>query len=37
MTGSFAAAYLPLIFIPIVGWLLPAVGMAVLFLYIERD
>ncbi|MEN9202946.1 MAG: photosystem I reaction center subunit VIII [Thermostichus sp. DG_1_6_bins_120] len=37
MTGSYAAAYLPWILIPIVCWLLPAAGMAVLFLYIERD
>lgn len=37
MTGEYAASWLPWIMIPIVCWLLPAVGMGLLFLYIERD
>lgn len=37
MTGSYAASYLPWILIPVVGWLLPVVGMGLLFLYIERE
>nr|YP_010969990.1 photosystem I subunit VIII [Taenitis blechnoides]WNR49203.1 photosystem I subunit VIII [Taenitis blechnoides] len=32
-----AASYLPSIFVPLVGLLFPAVTMASLFLYIERD
>nr|NP_848070.1 photosystem I subunit VIII [Adiantum capillus-veneris]Q85FL2.1 RecName: Full=Photosystem I reaction center subunit VIII; Short=PSI-I [Adiantum capillus-veneris]AAP29401.1 photosystem I subunit VIII [Adiantum capillus-veneris] len=31
------ASYLPSILVPLVGILLPAVTMASLFLYIERD
>ncbi len=37
MTGSYAAAYLPWILIPVVTWLLPVVVMGLLFLYIERE
>ncbi|MBF2084906.1 MULTISPECIES: photosystem I reaction center subunit VIII [Thermoleptolyngbya] len=32
-----AASYLPSIFVPIIGWVFPAVTMALLFIYIERD
>nr|YP_009427310.1 photosystem I subunit VIII [Pseudophegopteris aurita]ASU96038.1 photosystem I subunit VIII [Pseudophegopteris aurita]QKV47273.1 photosystem I subunit VIII [Nephrolepis cordifolia] len=32
-----AASYLPSIFVPLVGLVFPAVTMAILFLYIERD
>lgn len=32
-----AASYLPSIFVPIVGWVFPAITMALLFIYIERD
>jgi photosystem I subunit 8 len=32
-----AASYLPSIFVPIVGWVFPAVVMAFLFIYIESD
>jgi photosystem I subunit VIII len=32
-----STSYLPSIFVPIVGWVLPAVGIAFLFLYIERE
>lgn len=32
-----AADYLPSIFVPIVGWVFPAVTMALLFIYIERE
>ncbi|HEY9623785.1 MAG TPA: photosystem I reaction center subunit VIII [Crinalium sp.] len=32
-----AASYLPSIFVPIVGWVFPAVTMALLFIYIERE
>ena len=32
-----AASYLPSIFVPIVGWVFPAVTMALLFLDIESD
>ena len=35
MTGAYAASYLPWILIPIVGWLFPAVTMALLFIHIE--
>nr|ATL58119.1 photosystem I subunit VIII [Azolla mexicana]ATL58259.1 photosystem I subunit VIII [Azolla microphylla]ATL58389.1 photosystem I subunit VIII [Azolla rubra]ATL58479.1 photosystem I subunit VIII [Azolla caroliniana]ATL58709.1 photosystem I subunit VIII [Azolla filiculoides] len=31
------ASYLPSIFVPLVGSLFPAITMAFLFLYIERD
>nr|YP_009562312.1 photosystem I reaction center subunit VIII [Trichomanes trollii]QAV57669.1 photosystem I reaction center subunit VIII [Trichomanes trollii] len=31
------ASYLPSIFVPIVGLVFPAITMASLFLYIERD
>nr|YP_009920265.1 photosystem I subunit VIII [Adiantum nelumboides]YP_010341208.1 photosystem I subunit VIII [Adiantum reniforme var. sinense]QMQ99276.1 photosystem I subunit VIII [Adiantum nelumboides]QOH99636.1 photosystem I subunit VIII [Adiantum reniforme var. sinense]UNZ94096.1 photosystem I subunit VIII [Adiantum reniforme var. sinense] len=31
------ASYLPSVLVPLVGLLLPAVTMASLFLYIERD
>jgi photosystem I subunit 8 len=38
MTGSFAAAWMPSVFIPLVGILGPAVAMALLFNVIEaRD
>ncbi|MBD2577552.1 photosystem I reaction center subunit VIII [Oscillatoria sp. FACHB-1406] len=37
MTGSYAASYLPLIMIPLVCWLMPAVVMGLLFIYIESD
>ncbi|TAD78205.1 MAG: photosystem I reaction center subunit VIII [Oscillatoriales cyanobacterium] len=32
-----AASFLPSIFVPIVGWVFPAVVMALLFLHIESD
>ncbi|MGG6296609.1 photosystem I reaction center subunit VIII [Leptolyngbya sp. AN02str] len=32
-----AASYLPSIFVPIIGWVFPAVVMAFLFIYIETD
>lgn len=32
-----AASYLPSIFVPLIGWLFPAVVMAFLFIYIERE
>jgi photosystem I subunit VIII len=32
-----AASFLPSILVPIVGWVFPAVAMAFLFIYIERD
>jgi photosystem I subunit VIII len=32
-----AASYLPSIFVPIIGWVFPAVTMALLFIYIERE
>nr|ATL58299.1 photosystem I subunit VIII [Azolla nilotica] len=31
------ASYLPSIFVPLIGLLFPAITMAFLFLYIERD
>jgi photosystem I subunit 8 len=37
MTGSYAASFLPWILTPVVGLLLPAVAMGLLFLYIERE
>ncbi|MGK7904643.1 MAG: photosystem I reaction center subunit VIII [Hormoscilla sp.] len=37
MTGSYAASFLPWILIPVVTWLLPAVCMGLLFIYIESD
>ena len=37
MTGAYAASFLPWICIPIVGWLMPAVVMGLLFLYIESE
>lgn len=32
-----AASYLPSILVPVVGWVFPAVAMALLFIYIERE
>lgn len=37
MTGEYAASFLPWILIPLIGWLFPAVVMALLFIYIESD
>jgi photosystem I subunit VIII len=37
MTGSYAAAFLPSIMVPVVGLLFPLVVMGSLFLYIEKD
>ncbi|MFB2892034.1 photosystem I reaction center subunit VIII [Aerosakkonemataceae cyanobacterium BLCC-F50] len=37
MTGSYAASFLPWILIPIITWLLPAVVMGLLFIYIESE
>lgn len=37
MTGDYAASYLPAILVPIIGWLLPAVVMGLLFIYIESE
>ena len=37
MTGDYAASYLPWILIPIVCWLMPAVVMGLLFIYIESE
>jgi photosystem I subunit VIII len=37
MTGTYAASYLSWILIPVIGWVLPAVTMGLLFLYIEKD
>ncbi|WP_017719271.1 photosystem I reaction center subunit VIII [Kamptonema formosum] len=32
-----AASYLPTIFVPLIGWVFPAVTMALLFIYIESE
>lgn len=32
-----AASFLPSILVPIIGWVFPAVAMAFLFIYIERE
>ncbi len=37
MSGAYAASYLPWILIPLICWLLPAVVMGLLFIYIESD
>jgi photosystem I subunit VIII len=37
MTGSYAASFLPWILIPVIGWVLPAVVMGLLFLYVEKE
>lgn len=37
MSGEYAASFLPLILVPAVGWLMPAVVMGLLFIYIESD
>jgi len=37
MTGTYAASFLPWILIPVVTWLMPAVVMGLLFLYIEKE
>ncbi|MBD3881939.1 photosystem I reaction center subunit VIII [Phormidium tenue FACHB-886] len=37
MGPSYAASYLPSILVPIIGWVFPAVAMAFLFIYIERE
>lgn len=37
MDGTYAAAWLPWILIPTIGWLLPVVSIVVLMFYIEGD
>lgn len=37
MTGDYAASFLPLILVPAVGWLLPAVVMGLLFIHFESE
>jgi len=37
MSGEYAASFLPLILVPTIGWLMPAVVMGLLFIYIESD
>lgn len=37
MTGSYAASFLPWILIPVITWLLPAIVMGLLFIYIESE
>lgn len=37
MSGDYAASFLPYILIPVVTWLMPAVVMGLLFIYIESD
>ncbi|NEQ35162.1 MAG: photosystem I reaction center subunit VIII [Okeania sp. SIO3I5] len=37
MIGSYAASYLPVILVPVVGLLMPLVGMGLLFIYIEKE
>lgn len=37
MSGDFAAAFLPTIFVPLVGLGLPAVLMSLIFTYIESE
>jgi photosystem I subunit 8 len=37
MSGGYAASFLPWILIPLVCWLLPAVVMGLLFIYIESE
>lgn len=35
--ASYPASFLSTIFVPIIGWVFPAVAMAFLFIYIERE
>jgi photosystem I subunit VIII len=35
--AEYSASFLPSIFVPIIGWVFPAVAMAFLFIYIERE
>ncbi|PSO51539.1 MAG: photosystem I reaction center subunit VIII [Cyanobacteria bacterium QH_8_48_120] len=37
MTGEYAASFLPWILVPVVGLLMPAVVMGLLFIYIEKE
>ncbi|WP_206813328.1 photosystem I reaction center subunit VIII [Chroococcus sp. FPU101] len=37
MNGAYAASFLPWIMIPLTCWLLPAVVMGLLFIYIESE
>ncbi|MGD1715121.1 photosystem I reaction center subunit VIII [Hydrocoleum sp. CS-953] len=37
MIGDYAASYLPLILVPVVGLLMPIVVMGLLFIYIESE
>ncbi|MEO1620849.1 MAG: photosystem I reaction center subunit VIII [Cyanobacteria bacterium J06632_3] len=37
MDGTYAAAWLPWIFIPVVCWLLPVASMVMLMFYVEGD
>ncbi len=37
MIGDYAASYLPLVLVPVVGLLMPIVVMGLLFIYIESE
>lgn len=37
MIGSYAASFLPVILVPLVGMVLPAVAMGLLFIQVESD
>jgi photosystem I subunit VIII len=37
MMGSYAASFLPVVLVPLVGMVLPAVAMGLLFIHVESD
>lgn len=37
MIGSYAASFLPVVLVPLVGMVLPAVVMGLLFIQVESD
>ncbi|MDJ1185408.1 photosystem I reaction center subunit VIII [Roseofilum casamattae] len=37
MTGAYAASFLPYVLVPLVGMVMPAVVMGLLFIHIESD
>ena len=37
MTGAYAASFLPYVLVPLIGMVMPAVVMGLLFIHIESD
>jgi photosystem I subunit VIII len=37
MTGAYAASFLPIIFVPFMGMVVPAIVMGLLFIHVESE